>query len=84
MSAGHSERKQKENVLGHPELFWETGGKCLLVILSNFGKREKNVPWSFWAILGNGRKMSAGHSEQFWETGGNCPLVILSSFGKQE
>merc|ERR1711940_462142 len=54
---------------GHYGKFSKTGGKCPMVILANFQKREENVPWSFWQIFKNGRKMSHGHFGKFSKMG---------------
>ena len=69
---------------GHFGKFSKTGGKCPMVILANFQKREENVQWSFWQIFKNGRKMSDSHSGKLLKAGGKYPMVILAIFQSRE
>ena len=63
--------------------FLKMGGRCPIVILANFQKREENVRLSSWQIFKNGRKMSDCHPGRFSKTGGKCPTVILANFLKR-
>jgi hypothetical protein len=60
--------------------FLKMGGRCPIVILANFQKREENVQLSLWQIFKNGRKMSDSHSGKFSKMGGKYPIVILTNF----
>ena len=66
----------------HSGKFSKKGGKCPIVILSNFQKREESVRLSSWQIFKNRRKMCKSYAEYFFKNRRKLCFVILVIFQK--